>query len=174
MLADRNKIFVALNLTIISIKPSNSNSTTFSVTLLNDEWDIISPLNIFFLNTSSLTQQAFISDIHSKMHPSPSTLWVVLIYVLLFVLSLRHTILPNSPAFQGCLIHIYLQDVPHFDSFILSNTFLCNFLLVFALAGNTCIHVSCYLLLVLGRYGPELYLYFHVKRSSFLLKLSFW
>ena len=33
--------------------------------------------------------------------------------------------------FRGCLIRIYLQDVPHFDFLILSNTFLCNFVLVF-------------------------------------------
>ena len=33
--------------------------------------------------------------------------------------------------FRGCLIQIYLQDVPHFDFLILSNTFLCNFVLVF-------------------------------------------
>ena len=36
--------------------------------------------------------------------------------------------------FLGCLIHIYLQYVPPFDSLILSNTFLYNFLLVFWLA----------------------------------------
>ena len=28
--------------------------------------------------------------------------------------------------FLGCLIHIFLQDVLHFDSLIFSNTFLCN------------------------------------------------
>ena len=42
--------------------------------------------------------------------------------------------------------------VPHFDSLILSNTFLYNFLLVFSLADKPCIHLSCYLL-VLGTQG---------------------
>ena len=36
--------------------------------------------------------------------------------------------------FQGCLIQIDLQNVFYFVSLILSNTFLCNFLLVFWLA----------------------------------------
>ena len=67
-----------------------------------------------------------------------------LLYVLLFVLSLRHKVTANSLVFQGCLIHLYLQDIPHFDFLILLNTFLCNFLLGFALAGNTYIQVSCY------------------------------
>ena len=67
-----------------------------------------------------------------------------LLYDLLFVLSLRHKVMANSLPFQGCLIHLYLQDFPHFDFLILLNTFLCNFLLDFALAGNTYIHVSCY------------------------------
>ena len=61
---------------------------------------------------------------------------------MLFVLSTKHKVLSNSRAFQGLLIYIYLQDVPHFDYLIISNTFLCNFLSAFALAGNTCIHVS--------------------------------
>ena len=50
---------------------------------------------------------------------------------MLFVLSTGNKFLANSLVYQGCLIHIYLQDVSHFDSIILSNTFLCNFLLVF-------------------------------------------
>ena len=32
--------------------------------------------------------------------------------------------------FQGCLIHIDLEDAPHFDLLNLSNTSLCNVLLV--------------------------------------------
>ena len=67
-----------------------------------------------------------------------------LLYVLLFVLSLRHKVIANSLVFQGCLIHLYLQDIPHFSFLILLNTFLCNFLLDFALAGNTYIQVWCY------------------------------
>ena len=55
--------------------------------------------------------------------------------------------------FQGCLIHIDLQDLLHFDSLILLNTFLCNFSLVFWLATLTfvfpafafCIFESCVL-----------------------------
>ena len=47
--------------------------------------------------------------------------------------------------FQGCLIHIYLQYVPHFDSLIHLNPPSCDiFFSSFALAGN----VSCYLLVL--------------------------
>ena len=45
--------------------------------------------------------------------------------------------------FQGCLIHIYLQYVPHFDSLIHSNIFLRYFLLVF------CIGWQLFLLFIL-------------------------
>ena len=34
------------------------------------------------------------------------------------------------------------RDIPHFDSLMLSNTFLCNFLLVFYFGWQHCIHVS--------------------------------
>ena len=99
MFRDSNvhKMFSALNSAIIYIKPFISKNTTFSsVSILNIEWSIISPLNKHFvLNTSSLTsfktskntdwltQQAFRRDIPSERHPSPTTLCVIIIFMLL-------------------------------------------------------------------------------------------
>ena len=59
----------------------------------------------------------------SQVHPSPITLWQVILIFMLFVLSAVDLCL-------SCLIH---KNVTHFDSLILPNTFLCNFLLVFCL-----------------------------------------
>ena len=102
-----------------------------------------------WLNTDWLTQQAFISDIpSSQMHSSPTTDNSVssFNFYVIFVLSTGNKVLANSLLYQGCLIHIYLQDVPHFDSLTLSNTFLCNFLLVFCF-GWQLLH-SCFLLFI--------------------------
>ena len=110
-------------------------------------------IKLFLLNTPMMNDwltdmagiHAFTSDIPSQIHPSPVTLWQVIL--ILFVLStqeikfwLIHWTNSTLVFHQNCLIH---KDVPHFDSLILSNTFLCNFLLV--LVGSTCIHVFCYL-----------------------------
>ena len=74
-------------------------------------------------------------------------------------------VLANSLVFQGYLIHIYLQDVPNFDSLILSN--ICDiFISSFALAEN----VSCYLLVL-----RKADLHFHIKCSGFFCSNSvFW
>ena len=64
-------------------------------------------------------------------------------------LTVRQTgnkVLANSIVYQGCLIHIYLQDVPDFDTLILSNAFLWNFLLVFCFGWQ--LLNSCYLLFI--------------------------
>ena len=66
--------------------------------------------------------------------------------------------------FQGYLIHIDLQDhVPYFDSFILSNTFMCNLLLVFYFDWQ-----QYFCSKQAGR--DELCFYFRLKFSSFLQK----
>ena len=80
----------------------------------------------------------------------------------------------NRIVFRGCLIHINLQDASHFDSLIVSNTFLCIF---FSSFGWQRLHSwthSCFLLVYLyqcqaGR--ADLFLYFQIKCSSFLQKL---
>ena len=53
--------------------------------------------------------------------------------------------------FQICLIHTDLQDSPHFDSLMLSNTVPCNFLLVFWLATLAFMFLAIYLVLLLRR-----------------------
>ena len=85
------------------------------------------------------------------MHSSPTTDNSVssFNFYVIFVLSTGNKVLANSLLYQGCLIHIYLQDVPHFDSLTLSNTFLCNFLLVFYF-GWQLFH-SCFLLFISTR-----------------------
>ena len=126
-----HKIFSALTLTIIYIKPFTYNNTTFFLLIKHTIIDCIKNLIKHWL--TELTHQAFISKIPSQMHPSPITLCLVS-----FVLSTGVWLIPILRAllmFQGCLIHIDLQDhVPHFDSFILSNIFLCSCLLVFYFA----------------------------------------
>ena len=168
MFGDRNvhKTFSALNLTIICIKPFTSNNTTFSSILLkcwmkhyfSIKHCLLNTSSLFrtafktWLNTDWLTQQAFISDIpSSQMHSSPTTDNSVssFNFYVIFVLSTGNKVLANSLLYQGCLIHIYLQDVPHFDSLTLSNTFLCNFLLVFYF-GWQLFH-SCFLLFISTR-----------------------
>ena len=75
------------------------------------------------------------------MHPSPTTpvsyfnFYVIYCY---FQLEIKFWLV-----FQGCLIHIYLRYVPHFDSLIHSNIFLRYFLLVF------CIGWQLFLLFIL-------------------------
>ena len=65
------------------------------------------------------------------MHPSPTTpvsylnFYVICSY---FQLDIKFWLV-----FQVCLIHIYLQYVPHFDSLIHSNIFLQYFLFVFCI-----------------------------------------
>ena len=43
-----------------------------------------------------MTQQAFISDIPSQMHPSPILLWRVTLNFMLFVLSKGNKVLADS------------------------------------------------------------------------------
>ena len=53
------------------------------------------------------------------MHPSPTTLWRVTLIFTLFVFLRGNKALAKSLielCFNGCLINIDLQDVPHFDS----------------------------------------------------------
>ena len=77
------------------------------------------------------------SDIPNQMHPFPTNSMVTYLnFCFPIVLSTGNKILANSLweiwlVFQGCLIRIDLQDILHFDSLIRSNTFLCNFFLVF-------------------------------------------
>ena len=102
-----------------------------------------------FFSQKPLRFSVFISDISSQMHSSPLAFcWVTLIFVL-FLLSAGENKAVAYPrrreyAFKGCLIHIHLQDAPHFDSLILLNTFLCNFLLVFWLAIPTFMFSVCF------------------------------
>ena len=77
------------------------------------------------------------------MHPSPITLWQVILIFMLFVHSTGNKL--KRLAFQqGCLIH---KDVAHFDSLVFSKTFLNNFLLVFWLATITFMFPAIYLVL---------------------------
>ena len=146
-------IFSVLNLTIIFIKAFTCYNTTFILF----QWNYIF-IKLFLLNTPSLAWwitnwwitnwltgtasiHAFIGDIPSQMHPSAITLWqVILIFMFTFnimVLANLFTIascVETRLVFQSYLIHTDLQDVPHFDCLTLSNTFICNFLLVFLLA----------------------------------------
>ena len=72
----------------------------------------------------------------------------------------------TSLVFQSCL---FLKDVPLFDSLILSNTFLCNFPLVFWLVTNALMFPVIYLVLGL--------ICFCIFRSSilvFCLNSAFW
>ena len=55
------------------------------------------------------------------MHPYPATLWRFTLIFVLFALSIGKKVVANSlkemwPVFQGCLIHIDLQDGSQFDS----------------------------------------------------------
>ena len=62
-----------------------------------------------------MTQQAFTSHIPSQIHQSSVTLQrVALIFICTFF-----------------IFHIELRDVPHFDSLIFSNIFLCDLLFIF-------------------------------------------
>ena len=63
---------------------------------------------------------------------------------MLFVLSTGNKVLTNSLVFQGCWIYIDLKDILHFDSLILLNTFLCNFVLMFYFGWQ---HLHSYILL---------------------------
>ena len=98
--------------------------------------------------TDTASIHAFISDIPSQMHPSPITLWQVILIFMLFVLStqkikfwlIHDGCIETKLVFQSCLIH---SDIPHFDSLILSNTIPVQFSSCL-LADNTCIHVWCY------------------------------
>ena len=50
------------------------------------------------------------------MHQPPVTLWRAILGFILFLLS---TWKKSSLVFEGCLIHLDLQDVFHFDSLTL-------------------------------------------------------
>ena len=86
-----DKIFSALNLTIIFIKPSLSLEVTQSSSFSNE---IYFSIKLFLLKTLTiidwwvndwLTQQTFISDISSQIHPSPITLYVASHFILIFM-----------------------------------------------------------------------------------------
>ena len=58
----------------------------------------------------------------------------------------------------------------HFDSLILSNAFLCNFLLIFCFGWQ--LLYSCFLLFISTRQvRADLFLYFQIKCSSFFVKI---
>ena len=75
------------------------------------------------------------------MPPSPITLWQVILFVMLVVLSTQKVWLIHSLYIASCIettlvfqryfIYTDLQYVPQFDYLILSDTFLRNFLLAF-------------------------------------------
>ena len=86
-----HKIFSALNLTIIFIKPSLSLEVTQSSSFSNE---IYFSIKLFLLKTLTiidwwvndwLTQQTFISDISSQTHPSPVPLYVASHFILIFM-----------------------------------------------------------------------------------------
>ena len=97
---------------------------------------------------------------------SYNSVLVILIFIL-FVLSTENKVLANSVVFQECLIHTDLQDVPQFDTLILSNTFLCIFLLVFCFGW---LHLLSRFLLFSStrQVRTDLFLYFQIKCSSIL------
>ena len=121
-------------------------------------------------DATSASIHTFISVIPSQMHPSPVTLWqVILIFMLVFLLLIQeiktwliHYSYETRLVFQSCLIHTDLQDVLHFDSLIFNHSFLCNFLLVFWLATLAFISPAIY--------RGDLLLHFQIKYSSFLQK----
>ena len=96
-----------------------------------------SPLNINTLSLIRLTLQAFISLIPSQMHASPIALWCVILSFMLLVLSTANKVLLANLLHKEYDLSIKnvwfsdIQDAPHFDSLILSNAFLCNFLPIF-------------------------------------------
>ena len=162
-------MFSDLNLSIIYIKPFTSNNTIVFVSFLIPEWNITSPLNkylllntlsltVFKIHTDWLTQQAFISNIPSQMHPSPTTLWVVLIFMLSEASYFQQKIKLwlTQLCFEDVWL-IYIYKMFHFDSLILSNAFLSNFLLSFCFGWQRFL-----LAILLGRYRVDLY--FHIKR----------
>ena len=65
---------------------------------------------------------------------------------------------------QGWMIHIYLQDIPHFDSLILLNTSLCNFPLLI------CFGWQHFLLFISTGHveGELICFYFHMFWKNFL------
>ena len=108
---------------------------------------------------------AFISDIPSQMHPSPIIMWQVILIFMLFVLSARGikfwlvTIRLGLVFHQSCLIH---RHVPHFDSLILSNTFLscAIFFLSFGWQHlHSCLRLICFCIF---------------KSIKYILAIAFW
>ena len=91
------------------------------------------------------------------MPPSPITLWQVILFVMLFVLSTQKVRLIHSLYIANCIettlvfqryfIYTNLQYVPQFDCLILPDTFLCHFLLVFWLATLAFMFPAIYLVL---------------------------
>ena len=122
MFDDRNmhKYFTVLNFAIICIKPFICNNTIFSVSFLNE----ILLLHVFLNTTITdlylkldriLTDWLckYSCDIPSQMHPSPITLWrIILIFKLLYIATSKvHFIIYRLQIiiriwlpFQGCLI----------------------------------------------------------------------
>ena len=91
------------------------------------------------------------------MAPSPITLWQVILFAVLFVLSTQNVWLIHSLYIASCIetavvfqiyfIYTDLQYVPQFDCLILSDDFLFNFLLVFWLATLAFMFPAIYLVL---------------------------
>ena len=104
--------FLALNLTIIFIKPFTDNHVPSSMKYYFS-------IKLFLWNTSPLAyktwcitdlliQQLFVSYISLQMQPSPVTLCcgvVSYLIFMLFVLSTWNKVMANSLVFQSCLIH---------------------------------------------------------------------
>ena len=101
------------------------------------------------------------------MHPSPTT--PVSYFNFYVICSYFQHQIKFWLVFQGCLIHIYLQYVPHFDSLIHSIPSCDIFFSSFA-----CIGWQRFLLFIstaLGRYRADLYFYFHIKCSVFFAEI---
>ena len=84
---------------------------------------------------------AFISDIPSQMHPSPITLWQVILIFMVLVLTTQEIKNRNWTCVSSRLF-----DSQRCSPFWFLNPFECLPVQFFycLLAGNTCIRVSCY------------------------------
>ena len=130
------KYYFSIKLFLKNITPS---LTAFET--LMEHWlaDSASILDLYFFPNTSISYNSVVSYI-----------WLIHYG--------KYDLLRSS---QDCLIHIDLQDVPYFDSLILSNSFLFRFLLVFWLPSLAFIFHGLFVSRV------DLFLYFLIKCSNF-------
>ena len=86
-----------------------------------------------WLNNDWLTQQAFMSDVPSQMHPFSINLWRVILIFMWFLFSEVLATLIIIQSYRLDWHEFVRSDVSNFDSLILSNKFLyfsCSHLLL--------------------------------------------